>query len=141
MLTRRFRRPDALPLVSAVCGVVGGAFCLVAPLQGTSTGFLMLAWAGLFLAGGGGNNVLAAIHAIVPRPMQATMTALLLICMSTLALGVGPIAAAFVAGLAEGSANPLAIGLMTVCALAATGGVCLFVLSRASVATYVTARS
>ncbi|MFV3127260.1 MFS transporter [Niveispirillum sp. KHB5.9] len=139
MLTRRLRRPDALPLVSAACGFVGGGFCLAAPLQGTATGFLALAWAGLFLAGGGGNNVLAAIHSIVPRPMQATMTALLLICMSTLALGVGPLAAAFFAGLAAGAANPLAMGLMIVSVLAAAVGVTLFALARAPVAAYVTA--
>ncbi len=137
MLTRRLKRPDALPLVSAGCGIVGGAFCLVAPLQTTSTGFLVMAWAGLFLAGGGGNNVLAAIHAIVPRPMQATMTALLLICMSTLALGVGPLAAAFFAGLADGAGNPLAVGLMLVCVMATSVGVGLFALARKPVAAYV----
>lgn len=137
MATRRLKRPDALPLVSAACGVAGGAFCLLAPLQDTPAGFLSLAWAGLFLAGGGGNNVLAAIHAIVPRPMQATMTALLLICMSTLALGVGPLAAAFLAGLADGAGNPLAVGLMGVCALAATVGVALFALARKPVAAHV----
>lgn len=137
MLTRRLKRPDALPLVFAACGLAGGAFCLAAPLQTTSTGFLALVWAGLFLAGGGGNNVLAAIHSIVPRPMQATVTALLLICMSTLALGVGPLAAAFFAWLAQGAGNPLAVGLIVVCLVAASVGVGLFLLSRKAVVTYV----
>lgn len=139
MLTRRLKRPDALPVVSAACGVAGGLFLLAAPVQSTPTGFLVLAWAGLFLAGGGGNNVLAAIHSIVPSTMQATMTALLLICMSTLALGVGPLAAAFFAGLAEGAGNPLALGLMAVCAIAGLTGVMLFAVARAPVATWIAA--
>ncbi|MBJ7415195.1 MAG: hypothetical protein JHC88_07030 [Niveispirillum sp.] len=65
------------------------------------------------------------------------MTALLLICMSTLALGVRPLAAAFFAWLAQGAGNPLAVGLIVVCLVAASVGVGLFLLSRKAVVTYV----
>jgi MFS family permease len=132
-VTRRLKRPDALPLVSATCGIGGAICCLAAPLQPTSAGFLAMAWGGLFLAGGGGNNVLTSIHSIVPHAMQATMTAILLICMSSLSLAVGPVATVFFANLAGDADNPLAVGLMMVCSLAGLASLFLFMLSRGAV--------
>lgn len=137
LLTRRLKRPDALPVVSALCGIAGMIFCLAAPLQTTYTGFLVMAWGGLFLAGGGGNNVLTSLHSIVPQAMQATMTALLLICMSSLALAIGPVATAFFASLAEGAGNPLGFGLMMVCGLVGVAALLLFLLARKPVAAHV----
>jgi MFS family permease len=78
-----------------VAATVMGAALVVAALQMAAlVPFLLLSTSGAFLVTGAINAIVVLIQPLAPARMRATFTALLLICISSIGLGIGPPAAA-----------------------------------------------
>ena len=110
------RNPRAAGLVPLVAVVTGVALVLVALQMPTVSGFLLVNALGGFLINGAVNAIIVLVQPIAPSPMRATFTALLLICISSIGLGVGPPVAA---AIAASSGGGLAVGLTVLGLIAA----------------------
>lgn len=83
--------------------------------------FIALSAGGLMASMGSANNILVGLQVLAPQSMRATMAAAVLVCVTTLALGIGPPgAAAFSQYIGTAVVNPLGLGLALV---AACGGI------------------
>lgn len=108
----RPRAAGAVPFAAVVAGI---ALVLLALHLPNVLGFLVVNALGGFLINGAVNAIIVLIQPIAPPAMRATFTALLLICISSIGLGVGPPVAAAIggwAGLAGGLSALGAIALV-----------------------------
>jgi MFS family permease len=102
LAARNPRAAGAVPFTAVVAGI---ALVLVALHLPSVIGFLVVNALGGFLINGAVNAIIVLVQPIAPPAMRATFTALLLICISSIGLGVGPPVAAAIgerAGLAGG---------------------------------------
>lgn len=102
------RNPRAAGFVPLVAVVTGVALVLLALQMHSVSGFLLFNALGGFLINGAVNAIIVLVQPIAPPPMRATFTALLLICISSIGLGVGPPVAAAIGASSSGG---LAVGL------------------------------
>lgn len=130
-------RGDGLILVSVASVGIGAVLCGMATLQPTPNAFLACAMTGLFLTMGGANNVLASMHLIAPPAMRATMTALILICLTTLSLGIAPPLTAYLARMFAGE-GALGVGLALMTVIGATCSIALMLKARPALRAYLT---
>lgn len=130
-------RSDGPVLVSIAGAGLSAMLCVAAVLQSTPQGFLACMVAGVFLATGAANNLLAMVHLITPSDMRATFVALLLIAISTLSLGIAaPLVAAIASGVsADGSG--LGVGMGVVAGGGGLLGAVLFSAARGAFSRYV----
>lgn len=84
------RRPDHAGAFPAVAVAAGMVLTLVALHVPSLWLFLLLNTAGGFLVIGSINAIVVMLQMIAPGTMRATLTALLLICISSIGLGIGP---------------------------------------------------
>jgi MFS family permease len=100
---------SALPLGAAVFGAL---LLLLVPLMGSPEFFLIAYATGGFFLIGLCNAVIVALQYFAPPRMRATLTAMVLICISSFGLGVGPPLVAGAARLVLTSVQPLRWGLV-----------------------------
>ena len=113
----------------AVAAGTGALLVALATLTTTAGGFIVASAAGSFLLTGVTNAMIILVQPIAPPTMRATFTALLLICISSVGLGLGPPLAAAVAHRAGDGADALGIGLRAVALLGFVGATALFALA------------
>ena len=89
------RAAGAVPFIAVVTGI---ALVLIALRMPQVAGFLIVNALGGFLINGAVNAIIVLVQPIAPPTMRATFTALLLICISSIGLGIGPPLAAAIAG-------------------------------------------
>lgn len=130
------RRHDAVVIIGVTCAVLAGIFCVAAVFQSNPFSFLVCVFVGLFFAMGGAGNMLTMLHFFTPSRMRATLVALSLICLTTIALGVAPpLVGAISTNFATGDAA-LGLGLGVVAALGTTLSLLFFLAARVRVMTY-----
>lgn len=130
------RRDDAVVLIGVVCAVVSGLFCVAAILQPAPMGFLVCAFVGLFFSVGGASFAIASLHLFVPPRMRATMVAMMLICLTTLALGVAPPLTGAIATIFGTDRFALGLGMGGVAAMGAVLAIVMLLISRPAVLRY-----
>ena len=113
----------------AMAAGTGALLVALATLMTTAGGFIVASAAGSFLLTGVTNAMIILVQPIAPPTMRATFTALLLICISSVGLGLGPPLAAAVAHHAGDGADALGIGLRAVALLGFAGATALFALA------------
>lgn len=107
------RTPGWAARVPALATIAGAALVVTALQMPSIAPFLLLSTIGAFLVTGAINAIIVLIQPIAPPTMRATFTALLLICISSIGLGVGPPVAAMLGGGAGGiGAGLTALGLI-----------------------------
>jgi MFS family permease len=89
--------------LSAASALLAVAAIATASAVSTLPVFLGLTGLGLMLLTGAANNILVAFQTLVPAHMRATFTALCLLSITLLGLGVGPLAFAAIRALAPGA--------------------------------------
>jgi MFS family permease len=121
---KRYELVSRTPVVGAC---IGCAIIIAGVATHNATFFLFAYAIGSFLLIGVNNAIIIILQVIVPGSVRATLTALAFICISSLALGIGPPLTAFLAGQFGGH---LAIGLVgtALCSLFGT----LIFMSRAA---------
>ena len=131
LLIRRLavRRADAAAAVIPVASTLGGVLIAMAMTAATVPAFLVISAAGSFLLIGSTNAVIILIQPIAPPTMRATLTALMLICISSIGLGVGPPLAAVIAQAAGGGPGALGVGVQAVAVLGLVAAAGLFALA------------
>lgn len=126
------RRADAPVIVNFLC-FTGALFLgLAVPLQSSPTSMLALYGAMMFLLVGGVNATLASLQLIVPKTEIGTLSALGTLSVTTLGLGLGPSAAAYLA--TTSAASDLNHGLAVLAPVAIIPSLVLLFLARAGVA-------
>lgn len=129
-------RQDAIVLVGMTCALFSTIFCVAAILQPSRSFFLIYAFAGMFFAVGGASNTISSFHKLTPAPMRATLTSMLLIFLTTVALGLAP---PLVGGLSSQFASgktALGAGLGLVSACGGAASFLLFWAARKKVLLY-----
>lgn len=111
LAVRNPRAAGAVPFAAVVTGI---ALVIVALHMPSVTGFLVVNAFGGFLINGAVNAIIVLIQPIAPPAMRATFTALLLICISSIGLGIGPPVAAAIAGSAGLAAGLSVLGVVAV---------------------------
>ena len=106
LAVRQPRLAGAVPLLAVLAGI---ALSLLALQSGALAAFLVLSAMGSFLVNGGINSIIILLQPIAPASMRATFTALLLICISSIGLGVGPPVAAYLGERLGGIAAGLSV--------------------------------
>lgn len=124
------RRQDAVVLIGVVCAAISGIFCVAAVLQSTPVAFVICAFIGLFFSVGGASFAIASLHMFVPPRMRATMVALMLICLTTLALGVAPPLAGGIAAYFGEDEFALGIGMGSVAAIGSSLAIVMLLAAR-----------
>lgn len=133
------RRPDGVILVGVACAALSTIFCVTAVLQPSPSLFLVCTFAGLFFAVGGASNAISSIHMFTPSRMRATLTALMLICLTTIALGVAPPLAGLLSSQFGSGKAALGVGLGLVAAFGGSMAVLLLFAARKRVLRYLAA--
>ena len=129
-------RSDAIVLVGMTCALLSSLLCVVAVLQPSRSLFLLYAFAGMFFAVGGASNTISSFHKLAPAPMRATLTSMLLIFLTTVALGLAPpLVGGLSSQLASGKAA-LGVGLGLVSAVGGAASFLLFWAARKRVHVY-----
>lgn len=100
--------------LTAIASAIGALLIATAVTLPTLSGFLAFSVTGNFLLIGASNAVLILIQSIAPSSMRATFTALILICISSVGLGLGPPAVAIIAQAMGQGPNALGTGLLVV---------------------------
>lgn len=109
------RHSPAMASGIPAAGTAVGALLLLAGTRVDDVlAFLLLLTSGMFLLGGSTNAVIILLQSIAPPRMRATFTALILVCVSTVGLGVGPPMAAYVADNFASGKTALSDGLAAV---------------------------
>jgi MFS family permease len=107
------RSPGWAARVPALATIAGAILVVIALQMPTILLFLLFSTLGSFLVTGAINSIIVLIQPIAPSTMRATFTALLLICISSIGLGVGPPVAAMLGGGPGGIGSGLtALGLL-----------------------------
>lgn len=132
-------RRDGVILVTATCALLSSLFCVAAVLQPSPFGFLLCAFVGLFSAVGGASHVIASVHMLTPAGMRATFIAALLICLTTIALGVAPPAVGALSSHFGSGKGALGVGLGIVSAVGGSIAIALLLRARARILLYLTA--
>ncbi|MEG3125987.1 MFS transporter [Sphingomonas sp. GB1N7] len=111
------RSPVLASQIPAVATGIGGALIVVAATMSNATGFLFALTLGGFLLIGATNAVVILVQPLAPSEMRATLTALVLICISGVGMGLGPPAVAVAASWWGDAATSVAGGLGIVAAV------------------------
>lgn len=111
------RDPLMASRIPAIATATGGGMIVAAAAMPSATGFLIALTAGGFLLIGATNAVVVLVQPLAPSPIRATLTALLLICISGAGMGLGPPAVAIAASLGGRGAESVAGGLAIVAAV------------------------
>jgi hypothetical protein len=114
----------ALPLSGGFAALVGAAAIAAASLMPTALPFVLFTAAGLFLLTGTTTAVLASFQLLVPGRMRATMSALCLMSITLLGLGIGPTTLGAFTGSALAATMP-GIGIAAVALIGALPGALL----------------
>ena len=129
-------RSDGIVLIAVTCAVLSSIFCISAVFQSSPSAFLVCACMGLFCAIGGASNVVSSVHMLTPPRMRATLTAAMLICLTTVALGVAPPLVGALSGQFSTEKNALGVGLGMVSALGGSISILLLFLARKRILQY-----
>ena len=134
----RYRR-DIIVIAGMACAILSTLSLVMAVLQPTHEYFLFYTFAGMFFAVGGASNTISSFHKLTPPHMRATLTSMLLIFLTTVALGLAP---PLVGDLSNrfGTGNAaLGVGLGLVSAFGGAISLLLFWAARKSVLRYLDA--
>jgi MFS family permease len=129
-LLHRLGRRDAVVLVAMVGGGVGGVLSTLAYFQQNPTTFLVLQALAIFLASGGGNNILFSLQDIAPARLKGTLVALLIASTNLFQSGVGPVLTAFISDSLSPKGDKLYLALALASALSAVPALALLAWSR-----------
>lgn len=131
LLIRRLaaHRADAAAAVIPTASALGGVLIATAMTAASVPAFLVISAAGSFLLIGSTNAVIILIQPVAPPTMRATLTALMLICISSIGLGVGPPLAAAIADAAGGGPGALGFGVQAVAFVGLVAAAGLFALA------------
>lgn len=111
------RDPFTASRIPAAATAIGGSAIVAATCMPTAAGFLIALTAGGFLLIGATNAVVVLVQPLAPSPIRATLTALLLICISGVGMGLGPPAVAVAASLWGHGPDSVSGGLAIVAAV------------------------
>ncbi|KQM14672.1 hypothetical protein ASE49_10870 [Novosphingobium sp. Leaf2] len=101
-------------LLPATGVIAAGILVVLSTISGNAHSFLILSTMGAFLLVGITNAILVLIQSTVPGSMRATVTSLLLICVSGIGLGLGPALVPMLGRIFPQAYGELSAGLMGV---------------------------
>lgn len=130
------RRSDAIVLITIIAAVLSSLLYVAAVFQSSPTAFLVCTFLASFTAVGGASNVVASIHLFTPPQMRATLTAAMLVCLTTIALGIAPPLVGGLSGKFGTGRAALGVGLGAVAALGAVIAVTVLLCARRRILTY-----
>ena len=120
------RRYYSMAALVPMFGAVAGSLLIAAAPFCRSPVYFLCAYAlGAFLLIGASNSIIIILQQIAPPAFRATMTALSLICISSIGFGAGPPIVAVIARAASGATSPLAWGISIVAAASVVGALSL----------------
>lgn len=123
-LVARRTRPSATALCGGIAAGIGAAAIAAAGTATTAGMFVPLIAVGLFMLSGTTTTVIASFQLTVTGRMRATMSALCLMSITLLGLGIGPTALGAMTGSAWADHMP-GIGIVTVALIGALPGALL----------------
>lgn len=124
-LMRRSRMTAAAHLF-LYAAVIGAILVVLSTLTNSAGAYLCIYAIGAFLLIGSSNTVIILLQQIAPPDMRATLTAMSLIFISSLGIGLGPPLAALIAGLVPEAASPMSWGLFGVSMISLVGAFCFY---------------
>jgi MFS family permease len=132
VLGRRGRQ-DAVILTTMGGLLIGSILAFLAPLQSNAWGFVVLFAGALFFMVGGTNNVLISLQHLTPDRMRATIVGLLLMSISLLGLGIGPVLVALISSALDASGMALGEALSALAPIIALPALVLLGISRGGI--------
>lgn len=128
---------DAIAVVAAAAGLLGGLAATLGPVAGSAQVFLLCNLLAAFGLYGSSTGLVVAMQTIAPLEIRATLVALLLLAITLLGQGLGPPAVAVAAGWFGDGGLGLALGAVSLAAV--LPGLALLAAARGPLGRYLAA--